>query len=185
MKLLCVNHYWIEDSEQSNFVDANVFQDYHAIVIDPVTVEDLFGFPAFRNPEDMDLDMGKRINGLLQGRRTQVNGFLQKGGILVCFLRPMRVYKYRPYTPDETFSNYHWLFDNWDLQNIGFVLYGKGDTVDIPDANHPFYEYMKSKPSWSAYVSMFEVPNWNVFASAYETVGNQQSGTLIEPNTFG
>jgi hypothetical protein len=67
-------------------------------------------------------------------------------------------------------TNYDWLFRAGHIEiDLGKIEFGKGQTIDYIDANHPFSEYLSIKPSWSAYIDKGACKEWKVLASAYGT----------------
>ena len=179
MKILTINIIGIPNSRSDNLIDANVFQDYDAVVVNPTSLDDLYGHvPRGRyvNHEKGVLtpEAGYLISSVNQKRRDEVIGLLQKGGIIVCFMQPLRSYNYNWRYEGEDYwlyvTNYDWLLESPIIKKeLGEIKYSKGTTIDYIDSGHPFSEYLNIKPSWSAYVDTEACKNWKVLASAFGT----------------
>ena len=174
MKILTINVIGIPSGSSSNLIEANVFQDYDAVVVDPENIDRLYSRVEYSNreakvltPEWVDI-----ISEVNNKRREQVNGLLQRGGIVVCFLDPLMKYTYKRghQGKDYWFSktNYEWLMEDI-YRELGEIKYSKGNTIDYIDSGHPFSEYLNTKPSWSAYVDKDACEDWKVLASAVRT----------------
>jgi hypothetical protein len=115
-------------------------------------------------------EAGELISSVNQKRREQVIGLLQRGGIVVCFMQPLRSYNYNwRYEGEDHWiyvTNYGWLLKSTELVEI---KYSTGTTIDYIDSGHPFSEYLNIKPSWSAYVDKDACEDWKVLASAFGT----------------
>jgi hypothetical protein len=155
-----------------------VFQDYDAVVVDPESLDDLYGrrYDLYHNRNDRQLtpEAGYLISSVNQKRREQVIGLLQRGGIVVCFMQPLRSYNYnRRYEGEDHWiyvTNYDWLLKSSDIKTkLGEIKYSTGTTIDYIDSGHPFSEYLNIKPSWSAYVDTDACEDWKVLASAFGT----------------
>lgn len=193
MKILTINVSGIPDSSSSNLIDAHLFQDYDVIVIDPSDLYFLYGpRPDFfdnRAEGKLSLKTANFINRINERRQEQIQGFMKKGGVLVCFMEPPLSYTYnttsngREYTNQIT--NYEWLCESAKFETeIGEIKYGKGTTIDYIDQAHPFAQYLKIKPSWSGYIDKDNYADYRIIASAYGThvislVKIMDSGLLI------
>jgi len=175
MKILTINVIGIPNGSDSSLIDANVFQDYDAVVVDPENFGDLYdhiphGLYANREKGVLTPEAGELISSVNQKRREQVIGLLQRGGIVVCFMQPLRSYNYNwRYEGEDHWiyvTNYGWLLKSTELVEI---KYSTGTTIDYIDSGHPFSEYLNIKPSWSAYVDKDACEDWKVLASAFGT----------------
>jgi hypothetical protein len=177
MKVLTINVGGIPSGSDSNLVSANVFQDYEAVVVDPEKLERLYGDVvkyADRDGRQLDLEFGHILFGINRSRREQVNGLLQRGGIVVCLMEPVERSYYEDSIEGESHytwvTNYDWLFPEGYLgKDLGKIKFGKGQNIDVIDTNHPFYEYLSIKPAWLAYVDKDACGDWKVLASAFGT----------------
>jgi len=178
MKILTINVIGIPSGSSYNLIDANVFQDYDAVVVDPENLDTLYGHGGvdYSNRENgiLTSESGKILSAINNKRREQVNGLLQRGGIIACFLEPLKEYSYkwRYQGKDRSSSetNYDWLMTPWDInRELGEIKYARGRTIDYIDSGHPFLEYLNTKPSWSAYVDKDACEDWKVLASAFGT----------------
>lgn len=178
MKILTINVIGIPSSRSDDLVRANVFQDYDAVVVDPESLESLYGrvsdLYANRDERQLTLEAGFSISSINQKRREQVIGLLQRGGIVVCFMQPLTSYNYNwRYEGEDHWIkviNYDWLLKPSDIKReLGEIKYSTGTTIDYIDSGHPFSEYLNIKPSWSAYVDKDACEDWKVLASAFGT----------------
>ena len=103
-------------------------------------------------------------------RREQIEGLLQRGGVVVCFMEPLRSYSFNwNYDGEDHWkevTNYSWLLTSSELVEI---KYSRGTTIDYIDTGHPFADYLNIRPSWSAYVDKDDCRDWKVLASAFGT----------------
>lgn len=175
MRILTIDVIGIPSGRGWNFIDANVFQDYDAIVVNPRNMESLYERVNYRNRDQavLDSEYGQLIEQTNNRRRKEVLGLLRRGGVVVCFLQPrcsytfQRLYKATYYT--HTITNYDWLFDDSDRRKqLGDIFYSKGKSIEFIDTNHPFAEYLGKKPSWLAYVSKDGCPSWKILATSFE-----------------
>lgn len=177
MKILTINVIGIPSGLSSDLVNANVFQDYDAVVVDPDSFDHLYEpirhyIYSDRDKRILTTESWELISEVNKKRREQVNGLLQRAGVVVCFLEPLRNYSYkrrhqgRDYWSSKT--NYDWLMEDIDSE-LGGIKFGTGQTIDNIDSGHPFSEYLNIKSSWSAYVSVSACKNWKVLASAFGT----------------
>jgi len=176
MKILTINVIGIPSSSSSNLIEANVFQDYDAVVVDPESLDRLYGHIDYDNRDERILTskFGLILSAVNEKRREQVNGLLQRGGFVVCFMQALRkcsydvVYEAKRYQYDVT--NYDWLLEADNMgKELGTIEIGKGKTVDYIASGHAFFEYLNTKPSWSAYVDKNAIRNWKVLGSAFGT----------------
>ncbi len=176
MKILTINVIGIPSGSSSNLFDAHVFQDYNAVVVNPESLDSIYGHTRDlyhdRDENELTTKAGSLISSVNVKRREQVNGLLQRGGVVVCFMQPLRSYSYtwRYARKDHRIyiENYKWLPNdiNSELEEIKS---GRGQTIDYIDSGHPFSEYLNTKPSWSAYVDKDDCENWRILASAFGT----------------
>lgn len=178
MKILTINVIGIPSGSSDNLINARVFQDYDAVVVDPENLDTLYGHGRvdYSNRENgiLTSESGDILSAINEKRREQVNGLLQRGGVVVCFLYPLMEYTYKrrhqgkDYRSSET--NYDWLMTLYDIRReLGEIKYSKGKTIDYIDSGHPFSEYLNTKPPWSAYVDKDTYKNWKILASAFGT----------------
>ncbi len=125
-----------------------------------------------RNPDEgkIDCETGELIHSVNDRRRQEVDGLLQRGGVLVCFMQPLMTHSYICRRKGEDrwhfVTNYDWLPEHTELPEIKCST---GVTIDFVDSGHPFSEYLNTRPRWSAYVEKDACKNWKVLASAFET----------------
>ncbi|MFC2003534.1 hypothetical protein ACFLV4_06310 [Chloroflexota bacterium] len=74
-----------------------------------------------------------------------------------------------PWEDDKTLTNYDWLLSRKVVDDELGISYGTGKTIENLLTNHPLYEYLKFKPSWSAYSDLETATqhDWQILASAY------------------
>ena len=175
MRILTIDVIGIPSGQSWDFIDANVFQDYDAIVVNPRDMESLYEHVhyRYRDHATLDSDYGQLIDQINYRRRNEVLGLLRRGGVVVCFLQPLRSYTYQIHYQgrdhEQTITNYDWLFDYSDRrEQLGDIYYSKGKSIEFIDTNHPFAEYLGKKPSWLAYVSKDDCPNWKILATSFE-----------------
>ncbi len=96
MKILTVNVIGIPSGSRGELLGANVFQDYDAIIIDPQSLDNLYGrVEYFRRDEGiLSAKNGLILAEVNVKRREQVIGLLQRGGVVVCFMQSLRSYTY-------------------------------------------------------------------------------------------
>lgn len=177
MKILTVNVIGIPSSRSDDLIEANVFQDYEAVVVDPQNLERLYGnIVEFYDADERQLtpEVGQVISLVNLQRREQVAGLLKLGGIVVCFMQPLKWYSYNLRVEGEDrwiyITNYAWLLKPSDIKTeLGEIKYSTGTTIDYIESGHPFSEYLNIKPPWSAYVDKEACQNWRVLASAFGT----------------
>ena len=171
MKILTANVRGIPSASSNNLTDANVFQDYDAIVVNPESLEDLYGSSAVSYVSNGSLmrETGLHIFQTNVGRRTQVDALLQRGGAVICFLQPL--VNLGCYFGNEYWvwiTNYDWLFKPGNLKSqLGSIGSAKGQTIDYINSGHPFSQYLNTKPLWSAYVDKESYGDWKILASAF------------------
>lgn len=176
MKILTINVIGIPSGSSYDLFNANVFQDYDAVVVDPESLDWLYGRVDYHDRDESTLTskFGMIISRVNVKRREQVIGLLQRGGVVVSFMEPLRRYSYNYRYEGEDhwihITNYDWLLKQSDIEKeLGEIKYDKGITIDYIDSGHPFSEYLNTKPSWSAYVDKEACENWKVLASAFGT----------------
>jgi len=173
MKILTVNVIGIPSGSSDDLTDSNVFQDYDAIVVNPESLEDLYGSSAVNYVSDGSLmrETGLHILRTNIGRRTQVDALLQRGGAVICFLQPL-VNRGCDFGNENRiwFTNYDWLLKSSDVEReLRTINSGTGNTIDYIDSGYPFFEYLNTKPPWSAYIDKDACENWKILASAFGT----------------
>ncbi len=176
MRILTINVLGIPYASSSDLFDANVFQDYDALVVVRESLDALWGYNRVRydNREKNVLtsESGEILSNLHYKRSKEIDGLLKLGGIVVCFMQPMRSYAYEYHYQRETrqseVTNYDWLPEDI-YSKSGVIIFGKEQTIDYVDSMHPFSEYLNNKPSWSAYIDKEDSKNWKILASAYDT----------------
>ncbi len=177
MNILTINVIGIPSGSSNNLIDAHVFQDYDAVVVNPESLERLYerffhSQRVYVNPDENELTSkaGSLVSVMNERRRDEVNGLLQRGGVVVCFMQPIRrsFYSWR-YEGEDRYidiTNYDWLLESMaELQ----IEYSTGTTIDYIDSGHPFTDYLKTKPKWSAYVEKGNCKKWKILASAFES----------------
>ncbi len=120
--------------------------------------------------------MGSKAGILLKSihykKCEEVIALLERGGVVVCFMCPEVSYSYdrKWQGKNRTFyiTNYDWLLSHREME-LGAIQCGKGTNVHYVDSAHPFFEYLNTKPSWSAYVEIANCENWKVLSSVFET----------------
>jgi len=172
IRILSVGIYGLPSGENRDFEYANVLQDYDAVVVNPNRIETLFNDRRikYRNAGRFILDSENAQFLLNQShkRRREIQGLLEKGGIVIVFMQPILRY---PYGEDHNITNYDWLIDRSSMSRELGISFGKGDTVDELLVHHPFYEYLKLKPDWNAYADITTATqyDWQILASAFNT----------------
>jgi hypothetical protein len=178
MKILTINVIGIPSGSDSNLIDADVFQDYEAVVVNPINLDRLYGIGriSYANSEDRVLILEDgRITSTMNGRRhDEIKGLLQRGGVVVCFLEPILKYTYKRKHQGKdyifTITNYDWLIESNNMYSeLGTIKDSRGQTIEVIDSGHAFSEYLNIKPSWSAYVDKDACRDWKVLASAFGT----------------
>ncbi len=176
IKILTINITGIESCRGSNLLDANVFQDYDAVIANPISLDTIYERVEYLNraARVIEPEWGHVLSEVNEKRREQASGLLQRGGVIVCFMQPLRNYSYEWRFESEVYhssiSNYDWLIRAKDIdREFGEIIYSKGTTIDYIDSAHPFVDYLSLKPPWTAYVKIDSCENWKVIASAFGT----------------
>jgi len=176
MRVLAINVSGIPSSSHSNLMDANVFQDYDAVVVYPEDFDALYGDIDFERGrlETITSQAGIGLSRINARRREEVCSLLKRGGIVVCFMLPISFVSFsmRHDGEDRWFviSNYDWLFTEADRRDkLGDIRDSKGTTTEYVDQAHPFSDYLNARPAWSAYVDMNGCKEWKILASSFGT----------------
>ncbi len=176
MRILTVDIKGIPSGERNNLREADVFQDYDAILINPESLDVIYEMLSneYDKTDLLTDEAGAKITSVNIKRREQVQALLQRGGIVVCFTQSVKVVSFSLRIEGEdywyTITNYDWLLKPEDIKNeLGEIKSATGKTIDYIDSGHPFSNYLNTKPSWSAYVDKDACKNWKVLASAFNT----------------
>jgi hypothetical protein len=176
MRILAINVWGIPGVSTSDLVNANVFQDYDAVVVYPEGFGALYGNADFNDEQFQTINRqdGITLSNLNNTRREELRILLKRAGLVVCFMVPLSfvTYSVRYGGKDRSFyiSNYDWLFTEADRRSeLGDIRGARGTTIEYIDAAHPFSEYLNTKPGWSAYVDMSDCKEWRILASAFGT----------------
>lgn len=175
MRILSVGLSGIPSATNHDLISADVFQDYEALVVNPSSLHTLYGAyteSIFATKQDDSTtnsftSFAKNVNA---ARRDQVKGLMNKNGALICLLHP--IMRWRAADAKRTISNYEWLFTDSEIfQQFNNIIYGTGTTIDYISPNHPFTEYLSTKPRWSAYIQRdaCDQTKWNTLATAFGT----------------
>ena len=182
MKILCVGVKGLPSGVESDLSIAKVFQDYDAVVVNPKNFVTLY-YNLYR---DRPTKFSDRADGATVLQRTEwdiiqsinkrrikeVDGLLELGGILICFMEPLiQGFCYHgtgTYRTGEKMTNYDWLGSTVDFREYRLEL-GFGETIDFIDPGHPFAAYLKKKPSWTTFWQLKDYSGWRVIASAFGT----------------
>lgn len=172
LRILVTGIYGLPNGENRDFASANVLQDYDAIVVSPKTVESLFNGFGIRYADVNHLVLNSELGEFLikqsDKRRLEVEGLLEKGGIVIVLMAPVIRYTFREH---QDITNYDWLMSRIVMNRQLGISDGTGSTIENLAIRHPFYEYLKLNPSWSAYSNISRVTrfDWHILASAYGT----------------
>jgi hypothetical protein len=172
MKILTINVIGIPSGSDSNLIDANVFQDYDAVVVDPESLFSLYGSIEYYDRDEglLTSNFGRRLFAWNIKRHEQIKGLLQRGGVIVCFMEPKVTYYYESEGSKIGITNYDWLLTPKDIMSeLGGIRLGRGQTIDNIESGHPFSDYLNIKPPWSAYVDKEACQDWRILASAFGT----------------
>jgi len=170
LRILSVGIYGLPNGENRDFSSADVLQDYDAVVVRAASIESLFGGFGikYRNAEAglLERSHGEFLRRQCIKRRIEADGLLEKGGIVIVFMLPVIRY---PWEDDKDLTNYDWLLSRKVVADELGISYGTGKTIENLLTNHPLYEYLKFKPSWSAYSDLETSAqhDWQILASAY------------------
>lgn len=123
------------------------FERYDAILVDPTSIEDLFGLGGIggqpREGQELALidDISAaRVREAVQTRLEQARAFLAGGGLIVCFLRPLAKAACRP-----SLFNYDWLVKVDDPSSWFPVLPTYSGDLEARRVNNPFLPYLRLK----------------------------------------
>lgn len=175
MRILSVGVLGLPSSENGDFGSADVLQDYDAVVVGADSIDSLFRQYSIKyiNKEKLILDPehGQILLHRNLRRRIEVDGLLEKGGIIVAFMNPIIQYQYDDDDVTNYLTNYDWLFDRNEIENELNIRHGTGISFNNFDSKHSFYEYLKLKPRWNAYADIEKAQSseWQILASAYST----------------
>ncbi|MFC1940200.1 hypothetical protein ACFLXO_05910 [Chloroflexota bacterium] len=170
IRVLSIGLHGLPNGENSDFAGANVLQDYDAVVVRAASIETLFeGFGIkYRNEEKLILDSEKGEFLIRQSwkRSIEVQGLLEKGGVVITFMAPIIRYSWQD---GGDITIYDWLFSRQEINGELGISYGTGKTIDNLLKNHPLYEYLKLKPHWGVYsdIATATKHGWQILASAY------------------
>ena len=174
MRVLAINVWGIPGASTSDLVDANVFQDYDAVVVYPKGFSALYGNMDFNDEQFQVIPRqnGTTIADVNDRRREELRILLKRAGVVVCFMLPMSFihYSVRYHDRDRSvyISNYDWLFT--DVRDeLGNIQGSRGTTIEYINPAHPFSDYLNTKPAWSAYVDISDCKEWRILASAFGT----------------
>jgi len=174
MRVLAINVWGIRGASTSNLVDANVFQDYDAVVIYPQGFNALYGNMDFNDEQlqTVSRQIGSNLSNINKTRREELRILLKRAGVVVCFMLPMSFIhysvRYRDGERSTSISNYDWLFT--DIRDeLGDIQGSRGTTIEYINPAHPFSDYLNTKPAWSAYVDISDCKEWRILASAFGT----------------
>ncbi|MFC1919853.1 hypothetical protein ACFLWX_03590 [Chloroflexota bacterium] len=153
MRILTIGMYGIPSGSWSNLVDADVLQDYNAIVVRPDGLSDLFeryhDYSVYRNEDKnlLTLDAGDIFSSWNNKRCAEIEGMLNKGGVVVCFMVPVWRYWIERNGSKVYITNYDWLIGQHIKElSVDYMTYGTGKTIDYIDFSHPFSKYLSTKP---------------------------------------
>ena len=177
MRVLTIDVWGIPGASTSNLVDANVFQDYDAVVVYPEGFDALYGNIDFKDKQSQTITWqnGISLSSLNKTRREELRILLKRAGVVVCFMLPISFVNYsirRSDGKDRRFyiSNYDWLFTEADSRDeLGDIQGSRGTTIEYINPAHPFSDYLNTKPAWSAYVDISDCKEWRILASAFGT----------------
>jgi len=122
MKILTINVIGIPSRSSSDLINADVFQDYDAVVVNPESLDRLYNRIDYHNYDERILTpkFGQFLSVVNRKRREQVIGLLRLGGIVVCFIQPLRQYSYNwRYEGEDRWTyvtNYDWLLKSSDIK---------------------------------------------------------------------
>ena len=174
MRVLTINVWGIPGAPTSDLVNANVFQDYDAVVVYPEGFSALYGNMGFNDERFQSISHQKAttIADVNQRRREELRILLKRAGVVVCFMLPMSFVHYSVSSRDRDrlayISNYDWLFK--DVRDeLGNIQGSRGTTIEYINPAHPFSDYLNTKPAWSAYIDISDCEEWRILASAFGT----------------
>jgi len=174
MRVLAINVWGIPGASHSDLVNANVFQDYDAVVVYPEGFSVLYGNMSFNDEQLQSINRqnGTAIAGVNGRRREEIRILLKRAGVVICFMLPMSFihYSVRYNNRDRSvfISNYDWLFTD-ARDDPGDIQSSSGTTVEYINSTHSFSEYLNTKPAWSAYIDTNDCKEWGILASAFGT----------------
>lgn len=176
MRILAINVWGIPGASTSDLVNANVFQDYDAVVVYPEGFGALYGNSDFNDEQFQTITRqnATTLSNLNKTRREELRILLKRAGVVVCFMLPISfaAYSVRYDGKDRLFyiSNYDWLFTEADRRDeLGDIQASRGTTIEYINPAHPFSDYLNTKPAWSAYVDINGCKEWRILASAFGT----------------
>lgn len=172
IRILSIGLHGLPSGENRDFDSANVLQDYDAVVVNPNSIESLFNpsrIKYYYSPRlILDNENGEFLLRQSHKRRREVQGLLEKGGIVIVFMQPVISYSFGG---DNNITNYDWLISRKSMSIELDISFGKGNTVNEFLVNHPFYQYLKLKPDWESYANITTATkyDWQILASAFNT----------------
>jgi len=186
MRILAINVSSIPNGEESNLWNANVLQDYDVVIVAPEGLEQLFSPLAPKIREDSTeghiyTKLGKLLADWNEKRSKEISGLLKNGGIVVCFMFPVAPYiahygrNRAGNLMSNEITNYDWLVKCEDLNlDADDIIFGTatGERLELKEPNHPFAEYLRTKPASRTYIEDLEryvSHDWKILASAYGT----------------
>lgn len=91
MRVLAINVWGIPGASNSDLVNANVFQDYDAVVVYPEGFNALYGSRDFNDEQlqSVTRQIGTTIADVNEKRREELRILLKRAGVVVCFMLPM------------------------------------------------------------------------------------------------
>jgi hypothetical protein len=149
------------ENVQSSFEAPSLF-DFEIVIVDVDSV-----FPADwrkKIPMDeyrsVDLNAGHWFRKGLQKLQKETELLMQKGGMLICLLRPMRGVKWQWFDSSERRdrtefeNNYDWI----PIENLdGHIVSGFGRVIKLCDEPGSFARYLKmTEAYWTAYIEDIE-----------------------------
>lgn len=177
--------YRIGCKEVSNilFDEANTFLDADILVIDPSRIS------RFWDDRAVQMDDGSKrffsrhgsdkIRYLLSHRKTEMETILANGKIVFVFCSPMNTVnaEVRNEREFQIMSNYDWLpFGMIDALD-GFIIQGRGSTINLKQKNHPIAPYFEALKSGMEYLAYLK-PSRSVFGEDFAFLENKSKNPV-------